>query len=110
MRGLMAMPKALSADQIADVAAYYTNANAEFLPLAGGNTEFIDKGRQLARIGDAAKDIQAGNNCNGPDGAGIPPAIPYLAGQEARRPQMAAVAAFYREVRGATDAPRLNNR
>jgi cytochrome c553 len=24
------------------------------------------------------------NNCHGPDGAGIPPAIPYLAGQYAQ--------------------------
>jgi cytochrome c553 len=90
-------------------------------------------GRQLARIGDAAKDIQARNNCHGPDRAAIPPAITYLAGQYSQYivfelqmwtrgfrksspdvtaliakkfddQQMAAVATFYREVRGANDA------
>jgi cytochrome c553 len=74
----------LSADDIADVAAYYASSNDPFPPLAGPDTALVRDGAQLARVGMAAKDIQACNNCHGPDGAGIPPAIPYLAGQYAQ--------------------------
>jgi cytochrome c553 len=35
-------------------------------------------------LGDAAKVIQVCNNCHGPDGAGIPPTIPHVAGQYAQ--------------------------
>jgi cytochrome c553 len=76
--------KPLSADDIADVAAYYASGNDPFPPLASAETALIREGAQLARVGKAAKDIQACNNCHGPDGAGIPPAIPYLAGQYAQ--------------------------
>src|SRR5258706_6460257 len=44
----------------------------------------IKRGEQLAKVGDAAKDLQSCNNCHGPGGAGEPPAIPYLGGQYAR--------------------------
>ena len=75
--------KALSADDTADVIEYYAGISGEFMPLAGADTTIVEKGRQLARVGDAARGIQACNNCHGPDGAGLPPAIPYLAGQYA---------------------------
>ena len=76
--------KALSANDIADVSHYYANISGQFLPLASADAALVNKGRELARVGDAAKGIQACNNCHGPDGAGIPPAIPYLAGQYAQ--------------------------
>jgi cytochrome c553 len=73
--------KALSPDDIADVAAYYAGVNAEFLPLASAAPALIQRGEQLAKVGSAAKDLQACDNCHGPGGIGLPPAIPYLAGQ-----------------------------
>ena len=77
--------KPLSADDIADVAAYYANNNDPFLSLASaGSVALVREGERLARVGKTVKDIQACNNCHGPDGAGIPPAIPYLAGQYAQ--------------------------
>jgi len=76
--------KPLSADDMADVAAYYASKNDPFQPLASAGTALLREGEQLARVGKAAKDIQACNSCHGPDGAGIPPAIPYLAGQYAQ--------------------------
>jgi cytochrome c553 len=125
--------KALSADDIADVSEYYANNSAEFMPLAAAAAATVEKGQQLARVGDAAKDIQACNNCHGPDGAGIPPAIPSLAGQYAQYieselqmwkrgfrknsadsmgliakqlddQQIAAVAAYYQQARGSAAA------
>jgi cytochrome c553 len=73
--------KALSPDDIADVTAYYAGVNAPFVPLASAAIELIQRGEQLAKVGSAAKDLQACDNCHGPGGIGIPPAIPYLAGQ-----------------------------
>jgi cytochrome c553 len=54
------------------------------LPLASAAPELIQRGEQLAKVGSAAKDLQACDNCHGPGGIGIPPAIPYLAGQYAQ--------------------------
>jgi cytochrome c553 len=76
--------KALSPDDSADVAAYYASLNAPYLPLASPDPKLIKRGEQLAKIGDAAKELQACDNCHGPGGAGELPAIPYLAGQYAQ--------------------------
>jgi cytochrome c553 len=73
--------KALSADDAADVAAYYASIKAPYLPLSSADPVLISRGKQLARIGDAAKELQSCNNCHGPGGVGELPAIPYLAGQ-----------------------------
>jgi cytochrome c553 len=75
--------KALSADDTADVAAYYASVNAPYLPISSADPMLIRRGKQLATIGDAAKELQSCNNCHGPGGAGELPAIPYLAGQYA---------------------------
>jgi cytochrome c553 len=125
--------KAMSADEIADVAAYYASSDSPFLPLARADAALIEKGRQLAQVGSAAKGVPACNACHGPDGAGLPPAIPYLAGQYAQYiafelqmwkrglrknsaesmavfatqlddQDIAAVAAFYQQVRAAADS------
>jgi len=76
--------KALSSADAADVAAYYAGADAPFLPLKNAQPMLVKRGEQLAKVGDAAKDLQSCNNCHGPGGAGEPPAIPYLGGQYAR--------------------------
>ncbi|HME40465.1 MAG TPA: c-type cytochrome [Steroidobacteraceae bacterium] len=75
--------KGLSPDDTADVAAYYANVNAPYLPLASPDPLLIKRGEQLATNGDAAMELQSCNNCHGPGGAGELPAIPYLAGQYA---------------------------
>ena len=67
--------KALSPDDLAEVAAYYANASAPFLPLKAGDQTLIKRGEQLATFGDEFK--------HGPGGVGEPPMIPYLAGQYA---------------------------
>jgi cytochrome c553 len=123
--------KALSADDITDVSEYYASNSGPFPPLAHADAALVKEGEQLARVGKAAKAIQACNNCHGPDGEGIPPAIPYLAGQYAHYitsevqmwkrgsrknspesmaliakqlddREIAAVAAFYQQARDAT--------
>jgi cytochrome c553 len=74
---------ALTADDIADVAAYYAGIEAPFLPLRRADPALIKQGEALAKIGSAATSVQACDNCHGISGAGEPPAIPYLASQYA---------------------------
>jgi len=74
---------ALTADDIADVAAYYAGIEAPFLPFRTADAALIKQGEELAKVGSAASGIQACDNCHGISGAGEPPAIPYLAGQYA---------------------------
>src|ERR1700722_6289747 len=76
--------KGLSAENVADLAAYYASVASPFLPLSSGDPTLVNRGEQLAKIGDASKELQSCNDCHGPGGAGEPPAIPYLAGQYAQ--------------------------
>jgi cytochrome c553 len=125
---------ALSPDDIADVAAYYATLNSPYPPLATADPTLIKRGEELAKVGNSARKLQSCDNCHGPSGAGEPPAIPYLAGQyasyialelrmwqqgfrksspEAMAPlakqldghDIAAIAAFYQQVRTSTESP-----
>jgi cytochrome c553 len=73
--------KALSADDIVDVTAYFAGVNAPFLPLKAGNPALVKRGEELAKAG--GPETLHCDNCHGPGGAGEPPVIPYLAGQYA---------------------------
>jgi cytochrome c553 len=124
--------KALTAADVDDVAAYYATLDAPFLPLRKPDPALVKSGEQLAKVGNEARGIPACDNCHGPGGAGEPPAIPYLAGQYApyiatelrmwqhgyrkNSPDMmadvakllndqeiASLAAYYQQVRGAAD-------
>jgi cytochrome c553 len=73
--------KALSPDDAADVASYYAGVDGPFLPLPRTDPALVARGERLAKVGDAARELQSCDNCHGPGGAGEPPTIPYLAGQ-----------------------------
>lgn len=73
--------KSMTSDEMADVAAYYANTDAPFVPQKPADPALLKRGEQLARVGSAREQIPACNACHGPAGAGEPPAIPYLAGQ-----------------------------
>jgi cytochrome c553 len=75
--------KALSPYDIADVSAYYSRIDAPFPPLKPPDPALVKHGEELAKLGDAARQIQSCDRCHGPGGVGEPPAIPYLAGQYA---------------------------
>jgi cytochrome c553 len=75
--------KALSPDDVADVAAYYSQIESPFPPLKESDPALVKQGEELARLGDVARRIQSCDRCHGPNGFGEPPAIPYLAGQYA---------------------------
>ena len=75
--------RALSSDNIDDVAAYYANTEARFPPLANGDPKLVQRGKQLAESGDDAKGIPGCAACHGAGGIGEAPTVPYLAGQYA---------------------------
>ena len=75
--------RALSADNIDDVAAYYANSEAQFPPLATADPQLVKRGKELAEAGNSAKGIPGCGVCHGAGGAGESPTVPYLAGQYA---------------------------
>jgi cytochrome c553 len=83
--------KAMSPEQRQAGAAYYASLapQAALAPAAAGGASApaaagaLNRGRQLARVGDDGRLLQACANCHGPDGHGESASIPYLAAQHA---------------------------
>lgn len=74
--------KALTDEQMRDVAAYYAaQTDAPYPPPPRVDPEVLQFGGALAAVGSAERGIQGCVNCHGPDGIGLPPTYPYLAGQ-----------------------------
>lgn len=72
----------LSPQERADVSAYYASLQSSFPPPNGQFTaDLLERGRQLATIGDDKLTVPSCNNCHGPQGIGEPPDIPALKGQ-----------------------------
>jgi cytochrome c553/cytochrome c2 len=82
-----AMAKAMSPQDMAVFAAYYSQLDASTAKVAGatgGQVAALERGRVLATQGDPVRRVPACINCHGPGGVGEPPAMPYLAGLDER--------------------------
>jgi cytochrome c553 len=75
--------KAMNAQQIRDVSAYYTTLGGAAPARGTGAARGSARARTLVMVGDESRQVQACVNCHGPGGAGEPPIYPYLAGQHA---------------------------
>jgi len=75
--------KQLSGEERQAVAIYYAEQSPSLdKPVAvRGSAQAIQRGGVLSAIGDRDLGIQACQNCHGPEGRGLPPIYPYLAGQ-----------------------------
>lgn len=74
----------LSPQDRLDVARYYSAIEAPpTRALPATDRELLAHGAILALRGQQARAIPACSNCHATDGAGLPPAVPYLAGQSA---------------------------
>jgi cytochrome c553 len=73
--------KGLSDDEIKAVAQYYANARAISIAPSPQSSQLIARGEQLAKAGDSNTGVLACETCHGPNGQGLPPTVPYLAGQ-----------------------------
>jgi cytochrome c553 len=66
------------------VSAYYAAIDAPYAPVVGDiDAQTLQWGGQLGAVGSAERGIPACVNCHGPQGTGMPPTVPYLAGQYA---------------------------
>ncbi|MGE5548404.1 MAG: c-type cytochrome [Solirubrobacterales bacterium] len=76
--------KELSDKDIEDVTAYFAMVRGTPYPQPPkADSALLERGRQLAEVGSAEQNLQACNSCHGPEGAGLPPGFPRLAGQHA---------------------------
>lgn len=75
--------KAMSDQQVAQVAHYYAALDAPWSKPSAANPAMLARGRVLATVGDDSRQVQSCANCHGPGGSGEPPDYPYLAGQHA---------------------------
>lgn len=76
---MMGMAANLSAQDIADIAAYYSSQQHK---IGEADPALVARGEALYRGGDASKGIPACMACHGPTGSGNGPAkIPAIAGQ-----------------------------
>jgi cytochrome c553 len=73
--------KGLSESEMKAVAQYYASARANAFVAQLQSSEVLARGEQLAKVGDLSIRVQACESCHGPNGTGLPPAVPYLAGQ-----------------------------
>jgi len=80
----------LSDAAMRDVAAYFAAVEpatfeeaAAADALSSPDPETLVHGGVLGAVGDASRGVQACANCHGPQGEGLPPTYPYLAGQYA---------------------------
>jgi alcohol dehydrogenase (cytochrome c)/quinohemoprotein ethanol dehydrogenase len=73
--------RALSPDDIEDVAAYFASVESPFPLLSSADSTLVKKGEDIAEAGISAKGIPGCGVCHGAGGVGEPPTIPYLAGQ-----------------------------
>ncbi len=81
---MMPIAKALSDQQMRDVSAYYAaQKSAEYPPVDQVDAHVLQDGAALAAVGNAVRGVQGCINCHGPDGVGLPPTYPFLAGQYA---------------------------
>ncbi len=76
------MAAALTDAEIAAVARYYASRPAPKAPAEQpGAAELRQRGEMLARDGLWEKDVPACFQCHGPEGEGVPPHFPSIAGQ-----------------------------
>ena len=76
------MAAALTDEEIRRVARYYASRPRPTAPAESpGADALLRRGEELARQGLWEKDVPACFQCHGPDGQGVPPHFPSIAGQ-----------------------------
>jgi len=78
---MQSIAKGLTPEEMESVAQYYANVRSAAIPQRQGTPELLARGAQVALVGDRDARVQACVSCHGPNGAGEPPTVPYLAGQ-----------------------------
>jgi cytochrome c553 len=67
-----------------DIGVYFATLSAPATPLRDANAQLLRQGEAIATVGSPERGVQSCSNCHGPNGSGMPPDVPYLAGQNAQ--------------------------
>ena len=78
---MAAMVAPLSSDDMKNLGAYYTSQNPK--PGVAKDKKLAEQGETIYRGGNIESGVPAGAGCHSPNGVGIPPFYPRLAGQHA---------------------------
>ncbi|MDO9709070.1 c-type cytochrome [Paracraurococcus lichenis] len=78
---MTAVAQALTDAERQDTAAFYAALRVDPPPAPGIDAATARKGRMIVEAGIAGRGVQGCANCHGPDGMGLAPAAPRLAGQ-----------------------------
>jgi cytochrome c553 len=73
--------KGLNDAEIKAVAQYYATVRATSFVPSLQSSQLLARGQRLAKAGDLNARVEACESCHGPNGKGMPPSVPYLAGQ-----------------------------
>jgi cytochrome c553 len=97
--------QAMQPQDRADAAAFYAGLPPLPPPPTQTDAAKLRRGEMLATVGSEALRVEGCDNCHGPQGTGLPPAIPYLAGQFA--PYMTSQYQAWRQGTRANDPDRV---
>jgi cytochrome c553 len=78
---MASIAKGLTEEEISSVSQYYANVIPPAITRSPASSDLIALGKQLALAGDSSARVQNCVSCHGPNGEGLPPTIPFLAGQ-----------------------------
>lgn len=80
---MVPIARTLTQADMADVAAYYAQQEAPYLPPNSMSEDLRARGAALAMTGSLDDRVQACEDCHGPAGLGKPPLVPPIVGQPA---------------------------
>jgi cytochrome c553 len=63
-----------------NIGVHFAALPAPATPLRDTNAQLIRQGEAIATVGSPERGVQSCSNCHGPNGSGMPPAVPYHAG------------------------------
>ena len=78
---MASMVAALSADDMQNIAAYYAQQKTTPATTSNSDKSLLEVGKRIYDGGNLENNVPACSSCHSPNGAGIPPHYPKLAGQ-----------------------------
>ncbi|MDV6344393.1 c-type cytochrome [Nitrosomonas sp. Is37] len=79
---MASMVAALTADDMKNLGAYYAQQKTKPGIISDGDKSLLEIGKRIYNGGNLENNVPACSSCHSPNGAGIPPHYPKLAGQQ----------------------------
>ncbi|SFM68898.1 Cytochrome c553 [Nitrosomonas nitrosa] len=78
---MASMVAALSVEDMKNLGAYYAKQKTNPVPATSDDESLLELGKRVYNSGNLENNVPACSSCHSPNGAGIPPHYPKLAGQ-----------------------------